>query len=57
MLMVAVDEAGPLWLLMENFLDWLGFWGRIAFLIAGLLVVLVALALATRGKNKRHHIE
>jgi hypothetical protein len=47
---LAVDEAGPLWLLFESLLEWLGFWGRIAVAASVLLVILVALALMTRRK-------
>jgi hypothetical protein len=49
--LLAVDEAGPLWILLENFLDWLGFWGRIAVAASVALGILVALALMTRRKS------
>jgi hypothetical protein len=48
---LAVDEAGPLWLLLENFLDWLGFWGRIALAGGFVLAILLALALMTQRKS------
>jgi hypothetical protein len=44
------DEAGPLWILLENFFDWLGVWGRIGFALALLLVFIVVVALITRRK-------
>jgi hypothetical protein len=43
------DEAGPLWILFENFMESLPFWARWAFLLGGasvalgILVVLVLL--------------
>jgi hypothetical protein len=45
------DEAGPLWILLENFLDWLGFWGRIGFLLGFVVVVILVAALVTRRKS------
>jgi hypothetical protein len=45
------DEAGPLWILLENSLDWLGFWGRIALSVVFVLAVLAFLSFATRRKS------
>ena len=51
MYFLAVDEAGPLWLLLESLLEWLGFWGRIAVVASVALGILVALVLMTRRKS------
>ncbi len=45
------DEAGPLWILLEDSLDWLGFWGRIAVAVGFLFAFLAILALITRRKS------
>jgi hypothetical protein len=45
------DEAGPLWLLFEGFMDWLGFWGRLGLAAVVLLAFLALLALITRRKT------
>jgi hypothetical protein len=50
-LLAQVDEAGPLWLLFEGFLEWLGFWGRIALAFTILLAFLVLIALMARRKS------
>jgi hypothetical protein len=51
MYFLAVDEAGPLWLLLEGLFEWLGFWGRIAVVAIVALAILVALVLLTRRKS------
>jgi hypothetical protein len=48
---LAVDEAGPLWILLENFLEWLGFWGRIALVVGFALALFMLIALFTRRKS------
>jgi hypothetical protein len=45
------DEAGPLWILFENFLDWLGFWGRIGLASSFVIVFIVVLVLMSRRKS------
>jgi hypothetical protein len=45
------DEAGPLWLLLESLLDWLGFWGRIAVAMGFVLALLVLITLVIRRKS------
>ena len=45
------DEAGPLWILLESFLEWLGFGGRIALVAGVALGILVAMALITGRKS------
>lgn len=49
--LLAVDEAGPLWLLLESLFEWLGFWGRIAVVTIIALGILVTLALITRRRK------
>jgi hypothetical protein len=44
------DEAGPLWILLENFFDWLGFWGRIGLALGLLFAFIAVVALITRRK-------
>jgi hypothetical protein len=46
----AEDEAGPLWLLLESFLEWLGFWGRLTLLVAFIFALAMFLALLLRRK-------
>jgi hypothetical protein len=50
MYVLAVDEAGPLWLLFESVFEWLGFWGRIAIAASVAFMILLARALMTRRK-------
>jgi hypothetical protein len=45
------DEAGPLWLLFEGILEWLGFWGRIGVAGSFALAILVAIVIMTRRKS------
>ena len=54
----AKDEAGPLWILLENFLESLPFWARWVVLAGGAGFVLAVLALIVftiYRKNKSHH--
>jgi hypothetical protein len=51
MYLLAVDEAGALWLLFESFFDWLGFWGRSAFAVGFLVAVAFVIALLARRKS------
>jgi hypothetical protein len=54
---IAKDEAGPLWILMENFLESLPPWGRMAVGACFLLAVIALIALVAtaiyRKKPKR----
>jgi hypothetical protein len=48
---LAVDEAGPLWLLLESFFEWLGVWGRSALALGFLLALLFVIVLLVRRKS------
>jgi hypothetical protein len=45
------DEAGPLWLLFEGFMEWLGFWGRLGLLLGIVLAFLALIVLMNRRKS------
>jgi hypothetical protein len=51
LLLQAIDEAGPLWLLFESSFEWLGFWGRIAVLAGFALAIVMAIVLMPRRKS------
>jgi hypothetical protein len=49
----AKDEAGPLWIMLENFLEALPFWARWAVLAGGAGFALAAFALIVVLLNRK----